>query len=105
GSSFPDRLSLSSPCLRFALLRRRRAPVCDHLMTTETFTPTVHRIDVESQVAGRKSQVVPWIRPSGSAEEQMQIAELVPEVALAQGFPVCGLEVRAAGDRFEHREM
>src|SRR3954452_18202678 len=52
-----------------------------------------------SQVAGARKQ------RHQSPKEKVQIAEFVPEVAFEQGFAVSELEVRAAGDRFEHREV
>ena len=38
-------------------------------------------------------------------QDQVQVAELVPEVALTQGFAVRDAEVLASGERLEHREV
>ena len=35
----------------------------------------------------------------------MQVAELVPEVSVAQCFAIGGSDVPAPGDRFEHHEL
>ena len=41
----------------------------------------------------------------GSREDQVDVAELVPEVALGEGGVVGQLDEVAAGDRFEHVEV
>ena len=40
-----------------------------------------------------------------SRQNQMHIAELVPQVSLTQGFGICNAEMLTSGQRFEHRQV